>query len=285
MQTLFGNLEVGRKSLLAQQLALQVTGNNIANVNTPGYTRQRAVLAESLAQDTPAGPIGTGVDVQTVESVRDQFLEARLGSVIQDSSREDAVAGYLNQVQSVSAVSQAGLRDALSRFFNSFSGTKVPEGACTVRLMRRSCVDALLSVGDRSLWLGAAFAWVGFRQVARPVSRLSGRRRKALRWNGAACRARMVSSRARPRSRSAASSTWGTETGGRAPARLRRASVMASRRVVVPRSPGFLGSKEGATPQQTWPVLVRERESQDPQGPASETKRRCWLVDCLFRRR
>jgi putative glycosyltransferase len=57
------------------------------------------------------------------------------------------------------------------RFFNSFSGTKVPEGACTVRLMRRSCVDALLSVGDRSLWLGAAFAWVGFRQVARPVER------------------------------------------------------------------------------------------------------------------
>jgi putative glycosyltransferase len=57
------------------------------------------------------------------------------------------------------------------KFFNSLSSTKVSEGACTVRLMRRPYVDALLSVGDRSLWLGAAFAWVGFRQVARPVER------------------------------------------------------------------------------------------------------------------
>ena len=65
----------------------------------------------------------------------------------------------------------SGRRGVYYRFFNSFSNTKVPEGACTVRLMRRACVDALLSVGDRSLWLGAAFAWVGFRQVARPVER------------------------------------------------------------------------------------------------------------------
>jgi putative glycosyltransferase len=57
------------------------------------------------------------------------------------------------------------------KFFNSLSNTKVPEGACTVRLMKRTCVDAILAVGDRSLWLGAAFAWVGFRQVARPVER------------------------------------------------------------------------------------------------------------------
>ena len=57
------------------------------------------------------------------------------------------------------------------KFFNNLSNTKVSQGACTVRLMRRPYVDALLSVGDRSLWLGAAFAWVGFRQVARPVER------------------------------------------------------------------------------------------------------------------
>jgi hypothetical protein len=43
------------------------------------------------------------------------------------------------------------------------------------------------------------------------------------------------------------------------PERIRRASVRASRRVVVPRSPAFLGMKEGATTQQSWPVVVRER--------------------------
>ena len=57
------------------------------------------------------------------------------------------------------------------KLFNSLSSTRVTKRACTVRLMRRPYVDALLSVGDQSLWLGAAFAWVGFRQVARPVER------------------------------------------------------------------------------------------------------------------
>jgi putative glycosyltransferase len=57
------------------------------------------------------------------------------------------------------------------KLFNSLSNIEVPEGACTVRLMRRTAVDALLSVGDQSLWLGAAFAWIGFRQVARGVER------------------------------------------------------------------------------------------------------------------
>jgi flagellar hook-associated protein 1 FlgK len=44
MSTLFSNLEIGRKSLQAHQLALQVTSNNMSNINTPGYSRQRAVL-------------------------------------------------------------------------------------------------------------------------------------------------------------------------------------------------------------------------------------------------
>jgi putative glycosyltransferase len=60
---------------------------------------------------------------------------------------------------------------AYYKLFNSMANVQVPEGACTVRLMRRPFVDALMSVGDRSLWLGAAFAWVGFRQIARPVER------------------------------------------------------------------------------------------------------------------
>jgi hypothetical protein len=45
------------------------------------------------------------------------------------------------------------------------------------------------------------------------------------------------------------------------PERLRRASVMASRRLVLTQSSGFVGSKEGATPQKPWPCVVRERES------------------------
>ena len=80
---------------------------------------------------------------------------------------------------------------------------------------------------------------------------------------------RRVSSRARRRSRIAASSTAGPYTGVRAPERMRRARCLASRRLVVTRSPTFVGIKAGATTQQTEPVCLRERESQSPQGPAA----------------
>jgi hypothetical protein len=100
--------------------------------------------------------------------------------------------------------------------------------------------------------------WAG-PQAARPVERISCRRRKALRSHCAVLRSRMASARARHRSYMASPSLWGTETGVRVPERISRARLMASRRLVVTRSPGFVGSKEDATPQQTWPLLVRER--------------------------
>jgi hypothetical protein len=52
-----------------------------------------------------------------------------------------------------------------------------------------------------------------------------------------------------------------------------------------PRAPGCVGRKEGATPPLPWPVVVRERERQEPPGPAAETKTTRGLVDCRRRRR
>ena len=121
MNGLTGILDIGKQALLTQQLALQVTSNNISNVNTPGYSRQRGALQERQPVQTEAGPVGTGVQMTSVEAARDQFLEARLSSVIQSTGKEETVTGYLNQVQSVFGLSQAGIGDALSRFFNSFS--------------------------------------------------------------------------------------------------------------------------------------------------------------------
>ncbi len=122
------------------------------------------------------------------------------------------------------------------------------------------------------------------RPVARPLERRACRRTQALRRHVAAGRSRRVSSRARRRSRLASASRAGPSTGGRSPERLSRASGRASRRSVVPRSPGFVGSKEGATTQQPSPGCSRERESQEPQGPASETPTRCFRCACSCRR-
>ncbi|MDR3636045.1 MAG: glycosyltransferase family 2 protein [Isosphaeraceae bacterium] len=57
------------------------------------------------------------------------------------------------------------------RVFNALSPTRIPENPCTVRLMRREYVDALLTVRDRNLFLAGNFAWAGFRQRAVPVAK------------------------------------------------------------------------------------------------------------------
>ena len=62
-----GIFNIGVRSLQANQAALQTTGNNIANVNTPGYSRQSVVVQTVQGQFTGGGYIGAGVDISTVQ--------------------------------------------------------------------------------------------------------------------------------------------------------------------------------------------------------------------------
>jgi flagellar hook-associated protein 1 FlgK len=139
MATLFSSLEIGRKSLYAQQIALQVTGNNIANVNTPNYTRQKVVLTPSFTVPTAAGQLGTGVDVLKIEAVRDQFIEARVQNVTQEQSKQEALSNNLSQVEAVFNIGKQGIQDGITNFFNSWSALSTdPESAS----LRNSVVTA-----------------------------------------------------------------------------------------------------------------------------------------------
>jgi len=78
----FGSLNAATTALLAQRRALDVTGQNIANVNTEGYSRQRADLKALGGSPVPAfyskSPgIGSGVSADSVTRIRDAFLEGR----------------------------------------------------------------------------------------------------------------------------------------------------------------------------------------------------------------
>jgi flagellar hook-associated protein FlgK len=78
----FSTLNTARTALSAQQRGIDVTGQNIANVNTDGYSRQRAELQAIGGSTIPAfysksSGIGQGVDADTVTRIRDAFLEGR----------------------------------------------------------------------------------------------------------------------------------------------------------------------------------------------------------------
>lgn len=121
MGSLFASLDIGKKSLQAHQLALQVTSNNMANINTPGYSRLHTVFETDFPVETGAGPIGTGVRVRQIESARDQFIELRLVQEVQNRAEQEAVFSALDQVQEVLSASAQGMQSDISRFFNSFS--------------------------------------------------------------------------------------------------------------------------------------------------------------------
>lgn len=71
---IFSILNTAKLGLLTQQLALEVTGNNIANVETEGYSRQDVVLESNTPRSISQGQLGTGVRVSGIERVFDQFL-------------------------------------------------------------------------------------------------------------------------------------------------------------------------------------------------------------------
>lgn len=121
MGSLFASLDIGRKSLQAHQLALQVTSNNMSNINTPGYSRQHAVFQTDFSVQTAAGLIGSGVTVKNIESARDQFIELRVVEETQHASEQEAMFNALDQIQRMLPSGTGGLQEGISRFFNSFS--------------------------------------------------------------------------------------------------------------------------------------------------------------------
>ena len=122
----FDGLQIALSSLYAQQKALQVTGQNIANVNTEGYSRQRVDMSANAGPITPAresrytGP-GMGVTTGDTTRITDQFLQLR-------GYQEHAVDAGLHQSQSVLSniegafdePSDDGLSKLISGFMSSF---------------------------------------------------------------------------------------------------------------------------------------------------------------------
>lgn len=122
MGGLFSNLFVGMSSLRAQQLAMNVVSNNVANVNTPGYSRQRAVFQPDIAVAIPQGLLGTGVTISKVESLRDRFTERQINQQNQGQGELSTLSETLRQIEGIfSETSGPGVQAAISKFFNSFS--------------------------------------------------------------------------------------------------------------------------------------------------------------------
>ena len=122
-------LDMGRGALFASQTALQVTGENISNINTPGYSRRSVRFAEGVSIDGNPGQMGTGVEAAEVQRHFNSFVEREYLGKATSSERWEALYQSLQTTETIFNESQGlGVSDALSKYFQSWSDlTQRPE--------------------------------------------------------------------------------------------------------------------------------------------------------------
>lgn len=142
MLGLFSTLNLGARALQANQLGVEVTGQNLANSSNAAYSRQRVTFSTSTPMDTPLGMQGTGVNATSIQQVRDALLDGQVRD-------EASVSGYWNSNQSalenaqaqlgeflnISSTSSAtqGLSDQLNNLFSSFQGVATSPTSISAR--------------------------------------------------------------------------------------------------------------------------------------------------------
>lgn len=120
--SLLGSLQIASNSLSASQVGLQVTGNNIANANTPGYIRQRAVFTPATTQLIGGLPLGLGVQVDGIVQQTDRFLSDRLRGATSDLANSEAQEDAYIQLEAlIGELTNTDLSTSLSGFFNSIN--------------------------------------------------------------------------------------------------------------------------------------------------------------------
>ena len=118
MSDVFG---ISVSALQAFQRAITVTGNNIANASTPGYSRQSVDLSSRPPQFYGNGWVGSGVDVVTVRRAFDQAAVNQLNTSQSSLGQLDAYKTYTDQLDNLFSTTGGGITAATTGFFSAVS--------------------------------------------------------------------------------------------------------------------------------------------------------------------
>jgi flagellar hook-associated protein 1 len=122
MPSISATLNIAASALIAEQAAIQVTGQNISNAQTVGYSEQQAQLEPSTPERTPTGIFGTGVSVVNVTRTRDALLDQEARTPAAPAAGFQTRSDLLGQISGVfGEPSSTGLSSTLDAFWNSWS--------------------------------------------------------------------------------------------------------------------------------------------------------------------
>lgn len=135
MRSIFSGFNVATLAMQAQRKATDITAHNIANANTPGFSRQRAKMAATEPFSyAGAGQVGTGVIVKDIERVREQFLDYQVRSEIQLMGYWEARRDSLEKIEILfMEPSENSFNTVLGRFFDSWHELSINPESSPVR--------------------------------------------------------------------------------------------------------------------------------------------------------
>ncbi len=120
--TLFGMMNSSTTGLMTSQAAINVTGNNIANVNTTGYTRQRVTVGNARPiYMNGMGYLGTGVQIKDIQRIRDQHLDVQLRNETSTLKEFEAKEEIMNELETIfNEPSETGLNKMMTEMWNAW---------------------------------------------------------------------------------------------------------------------------------------------------------------------
>ena len=137
---------ISTSALFASQMALNVTSNNIANANTPGFTRQEAVLEPAGAAKVGGGYVGRGVNVTAIKRDYDSFIQSQIFTQQQNYSGSSAASTVMSQLEQVfNDANGTGLSSYLTDFTNAWNTVSQDPSNQSSRNVLMQKADALVS--------------------------------------------------------------------------------------------------------------------------------------------
>jgi len=150
MTDIYGVMSLAGNALLVNQKAITVTGNNIANVNTPGYSRQKLLLETKTPVQTSVGMMGYGVEAVSVDRVYDRFLGVQINAESETLGRWETRKDGLEIAEVIFDESgEFGLSQSINKFWTSWQELSNDPSGYNERMLLQSRSEVMTGTFNR----------------------------------------------------------------------------------------------------------------------------------------
>ncbi len=177
MSSLFGALSIATGAMAAEQGAMDATTNNVANANTPGYSRLVPVLVESDPIVLGSVTYGEGVTLQKLQSVRDPILQLSIDQATQEQGQLNTYVSAMQQAQVQFASSNSDIPSEISNFFSSLNQLSTDPTSIPLRQSVLAAAGSLATIFNQtsaSLTQQQTTADQSVTQTVQQVNQLTG---------------------------------------------------------------------------------------------------------------